>query len=100
MREQGEIGTVKIDMIITMAITVTVLCYNNRVALLSQDYGVIIDLSVHFSTAFNFIRLQLLPPEGAFDFYIRRTWRRHFSGREVKEKFWEESEYLTWTKCR
>lgn len=49
----------------------------------------IIDLSIHFSTAFNFIRLQLLPPEGAFDFYIRRTWGRYFSGGTVEEKFWE-----------
>lgn len=103
MHEQWEIGTVIIDIIITVAITVRILCYNNRVALLSQHYGVIMDLSVHFSTTFNFIHLQLSPPEGAFDFYIRRTWGRYFSGGTVEETFWgyfEVSENLKWTKCR
>lgn len=95
--EQGGIGTVIIDMIITMDITVTILCHNNRVDLLSQHYGVIIDLSLHFSTPSNFIHLQLLPPEGAFDFYIRRTWGGYFSGGIVEEKFWEVSEqYCHW----
>lgn len=94
MHEQGEIGRVIIDIIITVAITVIILCYNNRVALLSQHYGVIIDLSIHFCKSFHFIRLQLLPPEGAFDFYIRRTWGSYFSGGTEEEKFWEVSENL------